>query len=257
MSADAARFVDRLSAAGAYAGTDALAYDAWMPPGTRFPDDAVHADVVRRAEGPALELGTGNGRFLIPLVEEGLAIEGIDRSADMLDRCRRHAAARGLDVVLHHGDVAPLDLGRRYGALVCPAGSFALLDDEARAREALASYRDHLVPGGTLAVTMTQPGPGDLTGFAWRLRRTGTSDDGTTYVVHEATGDDAEAGVQLAYNRIEIYDRDARLVDTVLRKHRLRWWPQEQFAAALLAAGFAEVSNVGDEHAWVALARTD
>jgi hypothetical protein len=252
----AARFVDRLSARGSYAGTDALAYDAWMPPGTRFPDDAVHADVVRRAEGPSLELGTGNGRFLIPLVEEGLAVEGIDRSADMLDRCRRHAAARGLDVVLHHGDVAPLALGRRYAALVCPAGSFSLLDDEARARRALASYRDHLVPGGTLAVTMSPPGPGDTTGFTWRLRRTGTGDDGTTYVVHEATGDDTEPGVRLTYNRIEVYDADGRLIDTVLRKHRLRWWPQDRLAAALVEAGFAEVSNVGDERGWVALART-
>jgi len=33
----AARFVDRLSARGSYAGTDALAYDAWMSPGRRFP----------------------------------------------------------------------------------------------------------------------------------------------------------------------------------------------------------------------------
>jgi hypothetical protein len=42
----------------------------------------------------------------------------------------------------------------------------------------------------------------------------------------------------------------------VLRKHRLRWWPQEQLNAALAAAGFAEVGNVGDEHAWVALTLT-
>jgi hypothetical protein len=81
-------------------------------------------------------------------------------------------------------------------------------------------------------------------------------DDGTTYVVHEATGDDTEPGVQLSYNRIEVYDADGRLIDTVLRKHRLRWWAQDRLAAALVDAGFAEVSNVGDERGWVALART-
>ncbi len=252
----AARFVDRLPAGGAYDGVHALAYDAWMPPGTRFPDDAVHAEVVRRAGAPSLELGTGNGRFLIPLVAEGLAVEGVDSSADMLDRCRRHAAARGLDVVLHHGDVAPLTLDRRYGALVCPAGSFSLLDDADRARAALASYREHLVPGGTLAVTMFRPQPGDTTGFTWRLRRTGTGDDGTTYVVHEATGDDTEPGVQLGYNRLETYDAAGVLLGTVLRKHRLRWWPRDEFDALLAEAGFAEVDHVGDEHGWVALART-
>jgi hypothetical protein len=62
------QFVDRLPVNPPYEGMVARAYDAWMPPGTSFPDDAVHADVVRRAHGRSLELGVGNGRFLIPLV---------------------------------------------------------------------------------------------------------------------------------------------------------------------------------------------
>jgi trans-aconitate methyltransferase len=252
---DASRFVDRLPVGAPYDGVVAVAYDTWMPPGTQFPDDAVHADVVRRAPGSSLELGVGNGRFLVPLVEAGLPVEGIDSSTDMLDRCRRRAAARGVDVVLYCGDIAPLDLGRRFGALVCPAGSFTLVADERRARAALVSYRDHLVPGGTLALTMFVPGPDDTTGFAWRLRRTGTDDDGTTYVVHEATGEDVESRVHLVYNRLETFDAAGGLVDTVLRKIRLRWWSQDQFAEALAGAGFVDIDAVGDEHAWVAIAR--
>ena len=252
---DASRFVDRLPIGAPYDGVVALAYDAWLPPGVGFPDDSLHASVVRAADGPALELGVGNGRFLIPVVQAGLSLEGIDRSADMLDRCRRHAAERDLDVVLHHGDMAPLDLGRRFAALVCPAGSFTLVADEQRAREALASYLEHLQPRGTLALTMFVPGDDELTGFAWRLRRTGTDDDGTTYVVHEATGDDIEPQVHLVYNRLETFDASGTLVDTVLRKLRLRWWSQDQFADALGAVGFVDIEMVGDEHAWVTLAR--
>ena len=252
---DASRFVDTLTVGAPYDGVIALAYDTWMPPGTRFPDDALHAEVVRAAGGPALELGVGNGRFLIPLVEAGLPLEGIDSSADMLDRCRRHAAARGMDVVLHHGDMAPLELGRSYGAVVCPAGSFSLVADERRAQAALVSYRDHLRPGGTVALSMFVPGADDITGFAWRLRRTGTDDDGTTYVVHEATGDDVEPQVHLVYNRLEIFDAAGALVDTVLRKARLRWWSQEQFAEALRAAGFVDIEAVGGTDAWVTVAR--
>jgi trans-aconitate methyltransferase len=252
---DASRFVDRLPVGAPYDGVVALAYDTWMPPGTRFPDDAFHADVVRGASGSSLELGVGNGRFLIPLVEAGLRLEGIDSSADMLDRCRRHAAARGLDVVLHRGDIAPLDLGRRFGALVCPAGSFTLVADELRARAALASYLDHLEPGGTLALTMFVPGPDDTTGFSWRLRRTGTDADGTSYVVHEATGDDVEAQVHLVFNRLETFDASGALIDTVLRKMRLRWWPQTQLAEALGAAGFVDIEAIGDSNAWIAVAR--
>jgi SAM-dependent methyltransferase len=252
----AARFVDRLPVGAPYDGIVALAYDAWMPPGTVFPDDAFHAEIIRTASGPSLELGVGNGRFLIPLAEGGeRRLEGIDSSADMLDRCRRHATARQLDVVLHHGDIAPLALGRSYHAIVCPAGSFTLVTDEARVRRALASYLDHLEPGGTLAITLFRPGPADDTGFGWRLRRTGTGDDGTTYVVHEAVGQDLEPQVQLAYNRVESYDAAGVLRSTLLRKFRLRWWTREQFAADLRAAGFVEIEDVGDAHAWITTAR--
>jgi hypothetical protein len=102
---------------------------------------------------------------------------------------------------------------------------------------------------------MFVPGPEDTTGFTWRLRRTGTGENGTTYVVHEATGDDGEAQVHLVYNRVETYNASGTLVTTTLRKHRLRWWTQAQFNGALLGAGFVEVRAIGDENAWVAIAR--
>jgi SAM-dependent methyltransferase len=249
----ASQFVDRLPVNPPYEGIVARAYDAWMPPGTSFPDDALHAELVRRADGRSLELGVGNGRFLIPLVEEGWPLEGIDNSSDMLDRCRQRAAAHHLAVVLHSGDIAPLALDQRYSALVCPAASFSLIDNEPRARDALASYLKHLNQGGTLAISMFVPGPDDLTGFKWRLRRTGTDEDGTTYVVHEATGQDIERQVELIYNRVEACDATGIVMATVLRKHRLRWWTQEQFSDALVAAGFVDVRAIGDEHNWVAI----
>ncbi len=84
MSTDS-QFVDRLAVNPPYDGIVARAYDAWMPPGARFPDDAFHAEIVRRAQGPSLELGVGTGRFLVPLVQEGRRLEGIDDSPDMLD----------------------------------------------------------------------------------------------------------------------------------------------------------------------------
>ncbi len=102
---------------------------------------------------------------------------------------------------------------------------------------------------------MFVPGPDDVTGFTWRLRRTGTDEDGTTYVVHEATGDDNEAQVHLVYNRLETYDAAGVLVAAMLRKHRLRWWRQEQFNDALISAGFVDVRAIGDESNWIAVAR--
>ncbi|MGB8862276.1 MAG: class I SAM-dependent methyltransferase [Ilumatobacteraceae bacterium] len=253
--AAADRFVDRLPTDKSYTGEAARAYDAFMPPGTVFPDDAVHRDVIRRSGGTGLELGCGNGRFLIPALQEGLPVEGIDASADILAICARHASERGLQTVLHEGDIAPLTLDRRFHAIVCPAGSFSLITDVERAHAALRSYHDHLEPGGRLGITLFTVGPHDTTDFNWRLRRTGTSSrTGATYIVHEAVGDDLAAQTLLTYNRAELFDAEGLLVSTELRKIRTRWWHRDEFAAALADAGFADVKLLGDEHGWIALA---
>ena len=251
----AERFVDRLPGNNSYTGDAARTYDAWMPPGTVFDDDAVHQETLRRAGGTGLELACGNGRFLIPALAAGLDVQGIDNSPAMLEICRRHAAERGFDVVLHEGDIAPLALDRRFHAIVCPAGSFSLIADEDAALHALTSYFAHLEPGGRLSITLFTEGADDTTTFGWRLRRTGTETvSGNTFVVDEATGEDITPQVTLTYNRVETYDASGHLLGTEIRKLRTRWWHSDEFVTALRDTGFADVKLLGDGLGWVALA---
>jgi SAM-dependent methyltransferase len=253
--ADAERFVDRLPANNSYIGGAARVYDAWMPPGTVFADDIVHRETLRRCGGTGLELASGNGRFLIPALEEGLDVHGIDNSPAMLKICQAHANERGLDVVLHEGDMAPLAIDRRFDAIVCPAGSFGLIIDEDTALNALASYFEHLEPGGRLSITLSTAGPDDTTHFGWRLRRTGTDRvSGNTYVVDESVGEDVTPQTMLTYNRVETYNSDAHLIGTEIRKIRVRWWHRDQFVEALRDTGFTDIKLLGDEVGWVALA---
>jgi SAM-dependent methyltransferase len=250
------QFIEQLDDCG-YDGVTAVAYDAWLPPGSPFPDDAWYLWNMEQRGGTTLELGTGNGRFLIPARQRGLDVEGIDSSVDMLERCRLHAAAAGVDVTLYHGDIAPLALDRAYRSIICPAGTFTLIDDLDRAHRALASYRTHLEPAGTLAFSCHTERRGDTSGFTWRLRRTATdAATGITYVAHEATGvDDLAEQVHLSFSRVETYDRDGRLVDTWFRRIRLRWWTQDEMRSALVDAGFAGVEFLGDDHDWLVTAR--
>lgn len=252
---DAVRFVDRLPANNSYTGVGARVYDAWMPPGTVFDDDAVHHETIRRSGGTGLELASGNGRFLIPALEAGLDVQGIDNSPAMLEICQGHATERGLDVVLHEGDMAPLALDRTFHAIVCPAGSFSLIVDEDAALSALASYFEHLEPGGRLSITLFSDVPAEKTGFGWRLRRTGTDRvSGNTFVVDESVGEDVTPQTTLTYNRVETYDPSGHLIGTEIRKIRVRWWHREQFVTALRDAGFTDIKLLGDELGWVALA---
>jgi hypothetical protein len=173
----------------------------------------------------------------------------------MLAILRRHAAQRGLDPVLHHTDFAPLIIDRMFGAIVCLAGSFMLIDDANLAERSLASYFDHLEPGGLLGLSLGVARFEPDNSLVWRLRRTGTSDDGTTYVVHEAVHTDPGSHLETVYNRLETYDEAGRLIDTTMRRHRLRWWEREDFENMLSRVGFDDVHSLGDDQAWVTFGR--
>jgi len=57
-------------------------------------DVAFWRRVARGAGGPVLELGCGTGRVSLPLARAGVALVGVDRSAEMLARAARAARRR-------------------------------------------------------------------------------------------------------------------------------------------------------------------
>src|SRR5882762_1952075 len=80
-----------------------------------------------QAKGPILEPMCGSGRFLIPLLEHGFAVDGVDASRDMLQACRENAQRRGLVPVLYEQFLDRLELPQRYHMVMIPAGSFCLI----------------------------------------------------------------------------------------------------------------------------------
>ena len=93
-----------------------------------------------------------------------------------------------------------------------------------------------------MALTMLVPGADDITGFAWRLRRTGTDDEGTTDVVHEATGDDVESQVctsSTTGSRPSMPPASWSI--PCCARFNTAMVLQDQFAEALGAAGFADI----------------
>ncbi len=123
------RVRDALPVNRPYDGLVAEAYDCWLPPERDYEDRAFYRDSIERNGGPALELGCGNGRLLVGYRAAGLDVEGLDSSHDMLEICRSHARAAGVDVTLHLADWTTLALARRYATIYNPAGSFMLIVD--------------------------------------------------------------------------------------------------------------------------------
>lgn len=55
-----------------------------------------YLEFVRTYGEPALEVGCGDGEPLIDLCAAGLDVDGVDSFADMVERCRANAIARGI-----------------------------------------------------------------------------------------------------------------------------------------------------------------
>ncbi|MGW2161297.1 class I SAM-dependent methyltransferase [Nonomuraea sp. NPDC001699] len=102
-------------------------------------DPEPYAAFVERAGVPALELGCGDGDPLLELRHRGLEVDGVDSSADMLERLRRRAGEQGVTADLFHQRMESLDLPRRYRAIFLAGPTFTLLPDDATARPPCAA----------------------------------------------------------------------------------------------------------------------
>ncbi len=77
-----------------YRGLAAECYDLWFGD-EPFWDQAFFHDRIRHHGGMALEIACGTGRLLVPFLRDGLVVEGLDASAEMLAICHTKAAFRG------------------------------------------------------------------------------------------------------------------------------------------------------------------
>lgn len=129
----------------------------WWAGKTAEPTElAFYRDAISRFGEPALDLACGTGRLLVPLVEEGIDVDGVDLSDDMLAWCRRRADAAGVRVTLHAQPMHGLDLQRRYRTIfICD--SFGIGGSRRHDREALRRIHEHLEPGGALVFSTGYP----------------------------------------------------------------------------------------------------
>ena len=200
------------------------------------PDPEPYARFVEVSGEPALELGCGDGDPLLDLRARGLDVEGLDASLDMVERCRRAAGDRGLDVVVHHASFESMDLGRRYRSIYLAGPTFNLRPDDETARRALERIRAHLEPGGSALVPLFVPEPvppGDI-----GSSRQAVGPDGATMRVTVVSADrDVAERRQTTVLRYELVrDDEAQVVE---RPWLLHWFEQDRFARLAADAGLS------------------
>jgi hypothetical protein len=212
------------------------AYDIDKP---NAPDDELsyYRGFVDAAEGPVLEVMCGSGRFLVPLLQDGVDIDGMDALSDMLDACRMKCDQLGLSTRLELQELEAMEPKRSYGLIFCGGGSFGLLASTPDVDAALTRMRDALIPCGTLLLeveTKAAAGRGGVWRGRWWRREDGA------LIVSRDLGRGIHDDVEEALGIYELYV-DGVLVETELNEWVRRFWTAAGISAALEAAGFGSI----------------
>ena len=205
------------------------------------PADALeyYAAIVSQAGGPALEPMCGSGRLLVPLLERGHDVDGVDGSGHMLDRCRTRCAALGFNPALSQQLLHELSLSRRYRLIFIPEGSFSLVIDPNEARESLRRMHAALVPGGRLVIDVERYEGSENHRWPWDGRSV-TRPDGARIIYSRLGHFDATRRISYSMGRYDLVE-GGKLLETEFEEFNLRQYERNEFSALLEECGFIRV----------------
>ncbi|MFF2484580.1 class I SAM-dependent methyltransferase [Paenibacillus sp. NPDC058071] len=216
-------------------------YDLTKKIGQSFGGDLeYYRDRLKPCKGRILEAMVGSGRVIIPLLESGLIVDGLDYSPEMLASCRQRCEERELKTNLYESNLQELSLPDKYEAIIIPGGSFLLIEKREESLHALKRLYDHLQPGGRLLLDLFLPDNNFECG-QFGGTSTFTLPDGDIITME---GKLVEADL---YNQYKVsllkYEkwRNGSLIQTELQRFALRWYGVEEFKLVLESIGFSDV----------------
>ncbi|WP_021593760.1 class I SAM-dependent methyltransferase [Actinomadura welshii] len=203
-----------------------------------------YAAFIQEAGTPALELGCGDGDPLLELRRRGFEVEGVDSSADMLERLRHRAREHGISVTVFHQRMEALNLPRRYRAIFLAGPTFTLLPDDNAALACLHSIRAHLAEDGAALVPLFIPSP-TPTEQIGQVRAATAPDGAELRVAVVGEERDEAARTQTTLLRYERRHGGDDVVDE--RPWKLHWYTRAAFQTMVTAADLT-VTAVTDPH---------
>lgn len=183
-----------------------------------------------------LEPMCGSGRFLVPFLERGLDIRGVDLSGEMLDRLKKKApAARVVQ-----GDLLTYDPEERFDYIFIPSGSVSLLTDMELCRAVLRKMKHLLKAGGKFVFavdTVADRCPDD---DGYRASVSVKTKEGMDLLLKEKKRYDVETRTQFSPGIYELYD-GTKLLRREEMDFQTHLYELGEIEPYLLEIGFAEV----------------
>jgi SAM-dependent methyltransferase len=136
-----------------YTGLMAQAWDVLRGDTSNWPDRFFYRELIQRFGQPVLDIGCGTGRLLLDYLAQGIDIDGVDNSPDMLALCRAKATALGFAPTLYQHYLETLSLPRQYRTIIIPSSTLQLVIEPAMVTQAVHRIADHLLPGGMVVAS--------------------------------------------------------------------------------------------------------
>ncbi len=242
--------VCRMSQMYDYEGMEAELYDC-LDELSDFEDLSFYRWFVDLVEGPILDLGCGTGRILLPLLEEGREVVGLDGSQTMLDLCAARLEESGKAAELALGDMRNFDLGEgRFGTILIPGFSIQMLLEDEDVEACLACCRKHLREGGQLVLPTHLPWE-----MVWdgrercpleERKRVNLPETGGALAAYQGWEIDSLEQRLTLTNRFERLAADGSLLAAEDKEMTIRWHLPHEMMMRLGEAGFSDISLYGD-----------
>jgi len=223
-----------------YGELSTILYEATKPIGHSIDGDIeYYFEKLKNISGLILEAGVGTGRMLIPLINKGLKLEGVDISPDMLALCKVNMDKHDVSANLYEQDLTDMSLPNKYSAIMMPTGSFCLLPKE-KVSKVLASFFEHLEVGGKLIVDLEMPRDfkkGELDMYNKQLL-----DDTGILLTNFSQSIDWLAQKVQYISKYELL-KNGEIQKTEISNFTLYWYGIMEFTMLLQAAGFTSIEH--------------
>lgn len=227
-----------------YQGLMATTWDLFRGDTSAWEDKFFYLELIRQYGEPVLDVGCGTGRLVLDYLGQGLDVDGVDNSPDMLAICQEKADQLGLTPNLYQQGMESLDLPHKYQTILVPSSSFQLVTDPTLAQQALKRFYDHLEPSGILVMSfMIMWQPGDAKQLDWTLiLEVPRPEDKTVVRRWLKNWLDVENKLEHTEDRYEIMRDD----DVITSEHHqwspaTRWYSQGQATQLYQDAGFTNI----------------
>ena len=225
-----------------YYGLMAEFWDLFRGDTSTWEDRFFYLEAVKKYGQPVLDVGCGTGRILLDFMGQGIDIDGIDNSPDMLRLCRQKAENLNLKPTVYQQEMDKLELPRKYQTILVPSSSFQLLLDASLPPIVMQRFYEQLLPGGVLVMpfmTLWTPGQPLEDEYTREVMRT---EDGATVRRWQYSRFDPATDFEHTIDRYEII-KDGQIIASEEHQQSpaTRSYTQAQAIGLYQQAGFKDI----------------